>query len=245
MPWRYSYCKVVAIIPAFNEAKTIEAVVSESSKYVDEVIVIDDGSTDNTAGLAIKAGAQVYQHFKNLCYGEALKTGLQIALQRGARAAVILDGDGQHNPIYIPSLLQPVLNGQADVVIASRFIKHSNCIPFIRRKGIALVNFIFNNVNKTAFTDTQSGFRAISLRVMLPDLREKGMGISVEFLAKGIKAGLVFKDESVPCNFDNSRSFVFKLIYQGLTVIRSILKYRPNNLLDCTNSSVFTLDRGK
>lgn len=221
--------KTVAIIPAFNEEKTIGQIVSATGRYVDEVIVVDDGSRDDTVRLAVSAGAYVHRHSKNFAYGEAIKTGLRVALQRGATAAVILDGDGQHVPEYIPLILHAILEGSADVVIASRLIKHNACIPLIRRWGIILVSKLFNWFYRSSISDTQSGFRALSFRVMQLDLHEKGMGISVELLARALQQGFVIKEEPVPCKFDKVPVCNISLLAQGLTVVcamlRSIRKY--------------------
>ncbi|MHB1041652.1 MAG: glycosyltransferase family 2 protein [Eubacteriales bacterium] len=216
--------KTVAIIPAFNEEKTIKKIVSAAGRYVDEVIVVDDGSKDNTARLALSAGAYVHRHSKNFAYGEAIKTGLHVALQRGAAAAVILDGDGQHDPEYIPLILHAVFDGSADVVIASRLIKHNACIPLIRRWGIILVSKLFNWFYMSSIFDTQSGFRALSFRAMKLDLHEKGMGISVELLARALQQGFVIKEEPVPCKFDKVPVCSISLLAQALTVVCAILR---------------------
>lgn len=215
---------VVTIIPAFNEETTIKQIISATRRYVDEVIVVDDGSRDNTAKLAVSAGAYVHRHSKNFAYGETIKTGLRVALQRGATAAVILDGDGQHDPEYIPLILHAILEGSADVVIASRLIKHNACIPLIRRWGIIIVSKLFNWFYRSSISDTQSGFRAISFRAMHLDLHEKGMGISVELLARALQQGLVIKEEPVPCKFDKVPVCSISLLAQGLTVVCAILR---------------------
>ncbi|MTI83716.1 MAG: glycosyltransferase family 2 protein [Firmicutes bacterium] len=238
--------KVVAVIPAFNEEKTIEDVVLITNRYVDEVIVIDDGSNDSTVTLAEKVQANVYRHPRNLGYGEAVKTGLSVALKRGASVSILLDADGQHNPHYIPFVFEPIMKGSADLVIASRFLYHIKCIPFIRRLGISFVNNLFNWLFSCLISDTQSGFRAFSFRAMNSlKLQEKGMGISIEILAKAIENKLMIKDIPVPCSFGGPRARMLGLIAQGLIVVRSIIRYRCELRSLGTDASRMTLKRGK
>jgi cellulose synthase/poly-beta-1,6-N-acetylglucosamine synthase-like glycosyltransferase len=103
--------RVIAAIPCFNTQSTIAAVVTKTKKYVDQVIVIDDGSTDQTADLAGKAGATIVSHGVNKGYGAAIKSCFQAAKAENADILVIIDGDGQHNPDEIPYLLSFSRNG--------------------------------------------------------------------------------------------------------------------------------------
>ena len=111
--------KIVAAIPCFNAEHFIADVVSKAKKYVDGVIVIDDGSHDGTAEVARAAGALVVNHGTNRGYGEAIKSCFETAKANAADVLVILDGDGQHKPDEIPLLLAPILKGEADLIIGS------------------------------------------------------------------------------------------------------------------------------
>jgi GT2 family glycosyltransferase len=124
--------KVVATIPCYNTQESIAAVVTNAKKYVDEVIVIDDGSTDRTAEIARAAGATVIRHEKNRGKGAAMKTGCS---ESKGEIIVFIDGDGQHNPSDIPKLIAPILQGKADYVIGSRYLSESktSSIPISRR----------------------------------------------------------------------------------------------------------------
>lgn len=115
------------IIPAFNEARSIGNVVDRvRATGLDlDVLVVDDGSRDDTPALARAHGALVVSHPFNLGYGAALQTGYKFALRHGYAHAVQMDADGQHDPAYIPKLLEPVRAGAADVVIGSRFVEAS------------------------------------------------------------------------------------------------------------------------
>jgi glycosyltransferase involved in cell wall biosynthesis len=121
---RVTKLTVVAAIPCYNTAKNIAQVVAATKKYVDEVIVIDDGSQDKTAAVARKAGARVIRHEKNRGKGAAMKTAIE---NIESDIIVFIDGDGQHNPHEIPGLLSPILNQEADLVFGSRFL-HSSVI---------------------------------------------------------------------------------------------------------------------
>src|SRR5207249_10707974 len=113
--------RILAAIPAYNEGATIGSVVLKARQFASEVVVIDDGSTDDTANIAALAGAEVIRHHVNRGYGAAVRTCLMHARENGADILVILDGDGQHPPELIPRVVQPVADGEADVSIGSCF----------------------------------------------------------------------------------------------------------------------------
>ncbi len=112
--------KVIAVIPALNEEKTISKVIRGVKKYVDEIILVDDSSTDRTAIIAQKEGAIVFSHKKNKGYDKSIDNGFALAAKRGATIILTFDGDGQHNPEDIPKIIEPILNGDADVVVGKR-----------------------------------------------------------------------------------------------------------------------------
>src|SRR5438552_14506762 len=117
--------KILVAIPAFNEGATIGSVVLKARQFASEVIVVDDGSSDDTAETAALAGAHVIQHARNLGKGVASRSAWLYARERGAEAFILLDGDHQHDPKDIPRLLQPILEGTADVVLGERWGKTS------------------------------------------------------------------------------------------------------------------------
>ena len=108
--------RVIAIIPAYNEEETIGDVIRETKKYVDDVIVINDGSTDRTEDVAKKAGAKVVSHVLNRGVGAAVRTGIKVALMEDADYTIQIDGDGQHNAEYIPDFIKMAEKGY-DIVI--------------------------------------------------------------------------------------------------------------------------------
>ncbi len=151
--------RVIAVIPAYNEATRISGVVLDAKKYVDTVIVVDDGSTDGTGNVALAAGATVLWHLENSGAGAATMTGVEAARLMGADAVVTLDADEQHDAKEIPLVLEPILSGSCDVVFANRFGRR-NQIPAIRR----LFNFLGNIVSFLAtglwVADSQCGYKA-------------------------------------------------------------------------------------
>ena len=171
--------EIVAAIPCFNEERFIGSVVVKARKYVDKVIVVDDGSTDATAEVAEAAGAQVIRHKKNQGKGVAIRSAFEWARDEGCTALVLLDGDGQHEPADIPTLLRPVLEGEADVVVGSRFLAASGNIPRYRRVGQHLLTLVTNLGSRVKLSDSQSGFRAFSCKA-INDMSFAEDGLSVE-----------------------------------------------------------------
>lgn len=155
--------RVVIVIPAYREGSHVGAVVQGCRGY--EVIVIDDGSPDDTAAAATAAGARVFRHLVNRGAGAATATGLRAALALGASVVVTLDADGQHLPEEIPALVEPILSGQADFVIGSRLLDPAG-MPFVRRWGNRFANLFTFALYGVRVTDSQSGFRAFSRRVL-------------------------------------------------------------------------------
>lgn len=151
------------MIPAYREASQVGAVVEGCRPY--PVIVVDDGSPDATASVAAAAGARVYRHLVNRGAGAATATGLKAALQNGHSVVVTLDADGQHLPAEIPRLVEPILAGEADFVIGSRLLDPTG-MPLLRRAGNRVANLITWGLYGVRVTDSQSGFRAFSARVL-------------------------------------------------------------------------------
>src|SRR5919106_923696 len=158
----------IAIVPAHNEAGAIAGVVREIQAFDPglEVVVVDDGSVDRTATLAAEAGAHVGRLPFNLGIGGAVQTGFRYALEHGFELAVRLDGDGQHDPRELPGLLEPLLAGEADIVVGSRFAARDGHYraPFARSLGIRLFARIVSLIVGQRVTDTTSGFQALNLR---------------------------------------------------------------------------------
>jgi len=161
--------KVIIIIPAYNEEKQIAAVVAESKREIPEaqILVVNDGSSDETEKRAREAGARVLTHPFNLGYGVALQTGYKFALKYGFDYVLQIDGDGQHDPRYLKKLLQELKKGDAEIVIGSRFLgEGSYKAPFLRRLGIIIFAWIAGKISGQKITDPTSGYQALSRRAL-------------------------------------------------------------------------------
>ena len=175
--------KTIAVIPAYNESRHVAAVVRGAGQYVANVIVIDDGSTDETAARAREAGAVVVSHAMNCGPGAATMTGICAARALGADIVVTIDADGQHSPANIQALLDPILTGQADLVIGTRFRGPKNTIPFIRRLFNGIGNAFTYMTTGKYVSDSQSGFKAfgpVALRNV--DLHLSGFEFCTEII---------------------------------------------------------------
>jgi glycosyltransferase involved in cell wall biosynthesis len=167
---------VLLIIPAYNEGVRIGTVVKgirEAAPFLD-VLVVDDGSRDETRARAMEAGARVVSHPFNLGYGAALQTGYKYALKAGCEAIVQMDGDGQHDPIFAGDLLEVIRRGEADVVIGSRFLGPAETkagevlyeATLMRRLGMGLFRTITSLIIGQRITDSTSGYQAMNRDVL-------------------------------------------------------------------------------
>ncbi len=170
---------VVVVIPAHNEERFIGSVVLASRHYADVVVVVDDGSTDGTARLAEDAGAVVVRQGEQSGKARALTVGFQEAHRRAADVVVMLDGDAQHDPEDIPRLAAPILSGEAEVVIGSRFLDRTSEAPGWRRAGQRALTVATNAASGIAVTDSQSGYRALAGR-LAANMRLTSRGLGAE-----------------------------------------------------------------
>lgn len=186
--------KKAIVIPAYNEEPRISEVVRKARAAADEVIVVDDGSTDGTARAAREAGASVYRHALNRGQGAALKTGTLAALRRGAGFVAHLDADGQHDPAGLEALFAPLARGEADVVFGSRFLgAKAEGMPIGRRLllGAARQFSILALGIPSRFTDPQSGLRAMTAAAARRlDFSQDRMAHCSEILRRAARSGL-------------------------------------------------------
>lgn len=194
--------KIIAAIPAYNEARHIEEIVSKTLRYVGQVIVVDDGSVDGTGERARGAGATVIKHESNQGKGVAINTAFNYAKRINPWAMVLLDADGQHRPEEIPQLLNPVLNNQADMVVGSRFLV-KNDIPKYRMLGQTVLNITTNLGSGIRLTDTQSGFRAFSRKAIeRMSFKEIGFAVESEMQFRANRYGLKVTEVPINTNYD-------------------------------------------
>jgi glycosyltransferase involved in cell wall biosynthesis len=159
--------KRIAIVPALNEEETVGRVIGEIQEFDPgfDIVVVDDGSTDRTAGIAADRGAHVVRLPFNLGIGGAMQTGFRFAFEHGYDVAVQIDGDGQHDPSQLRAILGPVLAGEADLCVGSRFTGEGEFrSSFTRRIGIKIFARVVSAVVGQKVTDTTSGFRAVNRR---------------------------------------------------------------------------------
>lgn len=223
--------QTAVIVPAYNEARFIGSVVLQALQYASTVIVVDDGSRDDTAKVAEAAGALVIRHQVNSGKGVALKTGFHHARQLAdVQVIVTVDGDGQHNCAEIPELARPILEGRADLVVGSRFLGKKSDIPRWRVFGQHALTIATNFSARTSLTDSQSGFRAFSrkmLDVFVFDSNDFSVESEMQFVIQ--KAGLQVVE--VPISVVYEEPPKRNPFMHGLQVLKGIMqlvsRYRP------------------
>ena len=214
---------IVAIIPAYNEEEELANVIAKTLKHVDEVIVVNDGSVDRTAEVAIGAGAKVISHNINLGKGEALKSGFKAVDDDSI--IVTIDGDGQHNPDEIPDLIRPIVEDGADVVNGSRYINGpEENTPAYRRVGQKVLDIATNISAGIKITDSQSGFRAFSSSAKnCFRFKDTGFGIESEMLVDAAESGLKIVEVPITVRYDVDGSTKDPITH-GVGVLFNIIK---------------------
>lgn len=212
---------IIVGMPAYNEEKYIGSVVLEARQFADEVVVVDDGSSDRTAQVARLAGATVVQHEKNSGYGVTVQTVLAEAKKRNPDVLVLLDADGQHNPDEIASLVKAISSG-ADVAIGSRKIK-SGDIPAYRKFGQKIISYFTRVLSKSTLSDTESGFRAFSRQaIQVLEPKERGMAISAETISEATARGLKITEVPISAIYTRDGS-TLNPVKHGMGVLNRVL----------------------
>ena len=218
--------KITVGIPAYNEEKNIAKIIVGLKKIADQIIVCDDGSTDLTSRIAESLGVTVIKHPKNVGYGSAIRSIFLKAREINAECLVTIDADGQHRVEDVNKVINQISNGESDIVIGSRFLDESRKeVPNYRKVGIKVITKLTNATIKKQLTDSQSGFRAYSKKVLNElDLSELGMGISTEILIKASSKN--FRISEVPIKIlYNDETSTHNPITHGSSVIISTIKY--------------------
>jgi glycosyltransferase involved in cell wall biosynthesis len=218
--------KVIVGIPAFNEEKNIAASIIQLKKITDKIIVCNDGSTDLTSKIAEELGAMVINHEKNLGYGAAIRSIFLKSKDLDGDVLVTFDADGQHRIEDVDKVINPIINGESDLVIGSRFLDESKKeVPQYRKVGIKVITKITNATIKKQLTDSQSGFRAYSKKV-LNELNpaELGMGISTEILIKASAKNFRISEVPIKIIYKGDTS-THNPISHGSSVLFSTIKY--------------------
>ncbi len=152
------------VVPAYNEARCIGDVLRDLSQVDAQVIVVDDGSRDDTATIARRHTPHVLRHMINRGQGAALQTGIEYALRRNARYVVTFDADGQHSLKDLHALLTPIAAGECEITLGSRFLGHAERMPLLRRLTLRAGVLFTRTVSQVRITDTHNGLRAFSRR---------------------------------------------------------------------------------
>ena len=213
-----------AVIPAYNEQKNIGSIIKKTKKYVDNVIVVDDGSTDKTKEVAEKSGPIVLRHVVNLGKGATLKTGCDFAVEKGAEFIAALDADAQHNPDDIPRFIEKL--GKYDIVFSYR--KASSKMPLVIRFGNWFISNVVNILHGVKLNDTQCGFRAFSKDAYMK-IRWNASDYSMESEMIAMAGKQRLKYVQIPIETIYSDKYKGTTIIDGIKIVLNMLWWRLFN----------------
>ena len=216
----------IAIIPCFNEALTIGSIILKAKNHVDDVLVIDDGSSDDTSKIAKAAGAKVIIHKLNKGKSAGIKTGFKYALANRYDFVITIDGDGQHNPNEIPYLLNSLKNNGHDIILGIRY-GNSTEMPIWRKIGKRILDYTTSIGNGGFITDSQCGFRAFKKRAierLIYNLNGNAFSVESEQLIRAHEQGLHMGTEKISCKYKNLDTSTKPPSTHGLSVFSYILK---------------------
>ena len=218
--------KITIGIPAYNEEKNIAGIIMKLKKITDSIIVCNDGSSDLTGSIAENLGVEVINHPKNLGYGSAIKSIFFKAKEMNSDILVTFDADGQHRVEDINRIIEPIKNGNTDIVIGSRFLSDLDLqVPNYRKLGIKIITKVTNASLKEKITDSQSGFRAYNRKVLdelIP--ADQGMGISTEILIKASNKGFHIGEVPIKILYSGDTS-THNPVSHGASVLISTIKF--------------------
>jgi glycosyltransferase involved in cell wall biosynthesis len=216
----------LAIIPCYNEEFTIASIIIKAKNFVDEVLVIDDGSTDDTAKIAKNAGAKVVSHRRNEGKTAGIRTGFTYALANNFDYVITLDGDAQHNPNEIPLLLNNLRNNGSDIILGIRFGKNTE-MPLWRKFGKRILDYTTSLGNGGFVTDSQCGFRAFNRRAienLVEQLNGKGFSVESEQLIRAHELGLNIGTNNISCKYKYLDTSTKGPTAHGFSVLSYLIK---------------------
>ena len=225
--------KVCVVLPAYNAASTLKRTLADIPAVVDDIILVDDASTDHTAELARSLGLKVFVHDKNTGYGGNQKTCYKNALGLGADIVVMLHPDYQYDPTAIPKLIEPILSGRADAVFGSRMMKGGALeggMPLWKHNANILLTAFENVVLGIYLTEYHSGFRAYSakyLRAVNYEANSDGFVFDTEIIVQGVLKYMKFEEVPIRTRYFDEASSI-KLgpsILYGLNILKTLLKF--------------------
>jgi len=217
--------RTLAVIPCCNEEVTVANVILKTKRFVDQVLVVDDGSSDETKKISEEAGAIVISHKKNRGKGAAIRTGFQYALENDFDYVVTIDGDGQHNPLEIPALLDNVIKNGHDISIGYR-VGNNTEMPTWRRVGKRVLDYTTSIGTGGFVTDSQCGFRAFNkkaVEAITPNLKGDAFSVESEQLIKAHESGLKVVNTNVTCKYKDLKTSNKNPASHGLSVLGYVL----------------------
>ena len=217
--------QIVIGIPAYNEEENIAKILLKLQTITSKIIVCNDGSSDMTGEIAEKIGAIVINHPKNLGYGAGIRSIFLKAKELNPDILVTFDADGQHRIEDIQKVIDPIIKGDADIVIGSRFLSKNENVPTYRKLGINVITKIANITTKQKITDSQSGFRAYNKKAIQEiNPSDYGMGVSTEILIKADKKELKITEVPIVVLYEGDTS-THHPVSHGISVILSTMKF--------------------
>lgn len=220
-----SHNHTLVIVPCYNEEMTIGSIVLKAKGYADTVLVVDDGSSDDTARIAKETGAVVISHAKNKGKTAAIKTGFKYAVSNGFDYVVTLDGDGQHNPDEIPTIMAEMQNNGHDIVIGTRF-GASTEMPTWRKIGKRVLDYATSFGSGGHLTDSQSGFRGFNkkaVEALVSRLNGDSFSVESEQLIKAHDLGLQVGNARVACKYNGLETSTKGPASHGLSVLSYVI----------------------
>lgn len=212
--------KILAAMPAYNEERYIGSIILKLRQYADDILIVDDGSTDSTGEIARLAGAIVVRHDVNTGKGAAVQDILAEARKRAPDILVLLDADAQHDPDDIPNLIKPILEGY-DLVIGSRE-EQSAKTPRYRRLGQKILSYSTRAISKTTVIDTESGFRVLSPKAFNTlELKEDGFAIETEMITRATDSNLRITEVPI-ANIYHKNGSTLNPVRHGVGVLTKI-----------------------
>lgn len=226
--------KIIAVLPAYNAAKTLEITVRDIPKdTVDDIILVDDASSDNTVAIANRLGLKVFSHKSNLGYGANQKTCYLKALEMEADIVVMVHPDYQYDPLSIPELVKPILDQKADAVFGSRMMKGGALeggMPLWKHNANILLTALENVVLGTYLTEYHSGFRAYSakyLRSINFTANSDNFVFDTEIIVQGLMHNMKIEEIPIKTRYFREASTIKFLpaVLYGLGILKTMLKY--------------------
>lgn len=212
----------VVVIPAYNESKRIGLVLDNVKKYCENIIVVDDGSEDNTYAIAVAKGVSVLKHITNLGKGAALKTGCDYAIHNGFENIIVMDSDGQHDATLIPKFFSELEKFQ--LVLGYRKNIKKN-MPLFKRLGNLVINSSTSLLYGTIFKDSQSGYRAFT-KEAYEKIRWDSTDYSMEseMLARAVKRNIPYIEIPIPTIY--LEKYKGTSILDGIKIVVNLIKWR-------------------